>query len=231
MDDWSEAAVWLLLRLEDNPAKRTFEDFLDYVRAHYGLASLSFVNPSLSFCLIKDPCIAMAYSDALIEYSEATDGRPDQESHWTFLSSFETNVRRMLSEPGAGIGCNSLTVPVQRSGGAPGLVILTSDEIPHAWDRRRHDLTINLTRVAYYLNYCVHRLHGNGSASDTKPLNAREMEALTLTSYGKTLSEVAMAMRSSQTIVRALLDSARYKLSALNLRHAVWKAVSTRLID
>lgn len=234
MNDWSEAAVWLLLRLEDNPSKKTFEEFLDYVKRHYGLTTASYMRPSLSMCLIKDPCIAMAYSDALIDQSEAMNGTPKQSAssiEWTFLPRLETILRRMIAEPSSAIGRNGLTVPVYFGGRPQALAVFTSSEPQNAWTERRHELAISLTRVAHYLHYCVGRLDGDEAAIDVNPLNALEIEALMIASHGKSLAEVALTMRSSKAAASAHLDSARHKLCALNVSHAVWKAVSARLID
>lgn len=62
------------------------------------------------------------------------------------------------------------------------------------------------------------------------PLSRRESECLAWAAQGKTYTEIAMLVGISFGSVKSYLDSARYKLDAVNLPHAVALAITYGLI-
>lgn len=62
------------------------------------------------------------------------------------------------------------------------------------------------------------------------PLSAREHECLSLAAQGKTYRDIGMIIGLSWGTVKTYLDTARYKLNASNLPHAVAKAITLGFI-
>ena len=61
-------------------------------------------------------------------------------------------------------------------------------------------------------------------------LSPREREALTQLSLGQSRAAVADALQISENTLRAYIDSARHKLGALNVTHAVALALARGII-
>ena len=62
------------------------------------------------------------------------------------------------------------------------------------------------------------------------PLSERENECLTWIAHGKTYQEIGMIIGLSWSTVKTYLDTARYKLDAVNMPHAVAKAITLGII-
>ena len=67
-------------------------------------------------------------------------------------------------------------------------------------------------------------------AVDLNVVSKREIEVVEGSAEGSTIEEIAVAMRISATTVRGYLESARFKLGAINRVHAVTKAIRSGLI-
>jgi len=64
----------------------------------------------------------------------------------------------------------------------------------------------------------------------TTELSPRERETLTQLSLGQSRAEVADQLQISENTLRAYIDSARHKLGALNVTHAVALALARGII-
>ena len=64
----------------------------------------------------------------------------------------------------------------------------------------------------------------------TADLSPREREALMQLSLGRSRAAVADALHISENTLRAYIDSARHKLGALNVTHAVALALARGII-
>jgi DNA-binding CsgD family transcriptional regulator len=64
-----------------------------------------------------------------------------------------------------------------------------------------------------------------------QPLSARQLECLTWAAQGKTYREISMLTGISWASVKCYLDTARHKLGAVNLPHAVGLAITFGLIS
>ena len=61
-------------------------------------------------------------------------------------------------------------------------------------------------------------------------MSAREHECLSLAAQGKTYRDIGSIVGLSFATVKTYLDTARYKLDAINLTHAVAKAITLGII-
>jgi DNA-binding CsgD family transcriptional regulator len=141
-------------------------------------------------------------------------------------------VQRLFSEASAaGVGRQGLTIPVRGpTNGLWALFTVTSDESDADWSSRRHELMRDLVHVAHYVHQRAYELHAEDAPIDLNAITKREIEALEWSAEGKSISDIAILMRISSETVKAHLDSARFKLQALNRVHAVSKAIRGGLI-
>jgi DNA-binding CsgD family transcriptional regulator len=84
------------------------------------------------------------------------------------------------------------------------------------------------------LGHYIHRrlldIAGTKMSGGVARLSPRETETLQLTASGLTSDVVAERMGISERVVRAHLQTCRYKLNALNTTHAVARAVKLGVI-
>jgi DNA-binding CsgD family transcriptional regulator len=236
--------VRTLLQLETDLTDQTLDGFIDYVRKHYGLANIAYLCPSFRGRSMVDPFANMTYSDAWIEHYRAQGYAPVDPVinigarsvlpvDWARLPRIDKKVQRLFGEAkDAGVGQQGLTIPVRGpTNGLWALFIATSNESDASWSGRRFELMKDLVHVAHYVHQRAYELHAEDVPVDLNAITKREVEALEWSAEGKSLADIAILMRISAETVKAHLDSARFKLQALNRVHAVTKAIRAGLIQ
>lgn len=232
-----------LLDLEADLTDQTLDEFIDFIRQHYSLANIAYVCPSFRGRSLQEPFLAVTYSDAWAEHYRTqgytaidpvvnVGARSLLPVDWSRLPRNDKKVQRMFGEAkDAGIGSQGLTIPVRGpTNGLWALFIATSNESDHDWQSRRFELIKDLVHVAYYVHQRAYEVHVEETPVDLNAITKREVEALEWSAEGKSVADIAILMRISVETVKAHLDSARFKLQALNRTHAVTKAIRAGLI-
>lgn len=232
-----------ILDLEDTLSDQSLEEFMEFVRQRYGLANISYVCPSFRGRSLRNPFAATTYPDAWREhYREqgyvaldpevTTGGRSLLPFDWARLPRDDKKVLRMFHEAEEfGVGRQGITIPVRGPlNSLWALFAATSYESDRDWQSRRFELTKDLVHVAHYVHQRACDLHAENQPVDLNTITRREVEALEWSAEGKSVADIAVLMRISPETVKAHLDSARFKLQALNRTHAVTKAIRAGLI-
>jgi len=228
-----------LLHLEADLTGQSLDGLIEFIRQHYGLANVAYHCPSFRGRSLANPFIALTYSDAWLEhYKEFIDpvlkvgARAVLPVDWARLPRTDRKMLRLLGEAKeAGVGRQGLTIPVRGpTNGLWALFSVTSDESDIEWAGRRCELMKDLVHVAHYVHQRACELHDKDAPIDLNAITKREIEALEWSAEGKSLADIAILMRISAETVKAHLDSARFKLRALNRVHAVTKAIRAGLI-
>jgi LuxR family quorum-sensing system transcriptional regulator SinR len=237
-----------LLQLEADPSDHALDGFLEFVRGRYNLTRIAYISPSARGPRIKDPFLALAYSDAFLEHLrhkdetgdeapsggictliDAADREMEPSLDWSFLPRLKTEMERLLGAAGA--GRQGLVIPVSGSANKlAALFIVTADEREAAWLARRHDVVRDMTRVAHYVHRRACELRVGETTVGLDAIGDREAAALKLFAEGNRAGTIADAMGVSADTVKAHLDSVRYKLGALTGVHAVAKAYRAGLL-
>lgn len=232
-----------LLQLETNITDQTLDEFIEFIRRHYGLAHVAYVCPSFRGRSLQDPFLAVTYGDEWKEHYK-TQGYTSVDPvvnlgarsllplDWAKLPRNDKKVQRLFGEAkDAGIGQQGLTIPVRGpTNGLWALFIATSNESDTDWRGRRFELIKDLVHVAHYVHQRAFEVHVEERPVDLNAITKREIEALEWSAEGKSVADIAVLMRISTETVKAHLDSARFKLQALNRTHAVTKAIRSGLI-
>lgn len=233
------------LRLERDFGEQVLDEFLELIRHHLELAQISyagsvFPGPAMSgvaLSLIQGGRCVPSFRDARLVFIEvmlALRVRSAVPLDWAELAKGDPKLRRLFDEArDAGFGRQGLTIPVLGKGNTVcALLNATSDESDGVWDARRLELTRDLMRIAHFVHqracdHYVERKRGQPGRRkrDAGNLSAREIEALQGAADGREPAEIAGAMRVSSAVVTAYLESARYKLQALNNTHAIITAL------
>ncbi|WP_373356009.1 autoinducer binding domain-containing protein [Pseudoroseicyclus sp. CXY001] len=129
-----------------------------------------------------------------------------------------------------GVGRQGFSVPIRGPNGQYAVLSLSDNRSEDDWAR----LTAACKREWILLAHCFHQkaleLEGSRAPEPLRGLSPREIEALTFLAMGYARAQVADILSISEHTLRAYIESARFKLSALNTIHAVARAIAEGLI-
>jgi DNA-binding CsgD family transcriptional regulator len=126
------------------------------------------------------------------------------------------------------VGCNGLSIPVRNRKGIRSLVSFTSNHSKDDWAKYKLTNMIKLQPMAVLIDSAA----GINFRLTPEPveLSKREEECLIWAARGKTYHDIASLLNLSFASVKTYLDTARHKLSCINLTHAVAVAIATGII-
>ena len=84
--------------------------------------------------------------------------------------------------------------------------------------------------IAHAFNRKALDLEPDRKPDQSQALSPREVDAMTLLAMGYNRAQVAQTLSISEHTVRVYIESARFKLGAMNTSHAVARAISRGLI-
>ena len=233
----NDVGIQTLLKLEVDLTDQPLCGFLAFIQQHYALSGVAYYCPSFRGRSLADPFLAVApeqaspdqaraHYETIFESAFSHGARALLPTDWTKLPTRTGKNGGSVQRPRQG-----LTIPVRGpTNSIWALFGATSDESDAEWAERRHALMKDLVHVAHYAHQRAYDLHAKDAPIDLNAITRREIEALEWSAEGKDIAEIAVAMRISIDTVKAHLDSARYKLQALNRVHAVTKAIRAGLI-
>jgi len=129
-----------------------------------------------------------------------------------------------------GVGNQGYSVPVRGPNGQFALFTVSHNCDDASWatftERHRRDLIL----IAHYFNHKALELEPDRKPEPAQPLSPREVDAMTLLAMGYSRAQVADTLSISEHTLRVYIESARFKLGAMNTVHAVARALSRGLI-
>jgi DNA-binding CsgD family transcriptional regulator len=165
------------------------------------------------------------YIDPVLKLAERTILPID----WGDIRRKSTPVRRLFSESrDFGVGAQGLTFSICGPRGDRAQFSVNSHLKNADWLLVRPELMREMQLFAHYL----HQHMMERTCTDLRPvtLTRRETQTLSLAAQGCSAKEIARHLRVSPAAVRAYLDSARFRLQAINRTHAAVKATKLGLI-
>jgi LuxR family quorum-sensing system transcriptional regulator SinR len=226
-----DLGIETLLQLEADPTDQSLDQFLARVRRHYALSGVAYYCASFRGRSLADPFVALSCREASLDDSQAL-------YKTIFEPAFSIGAHSLLPIDWArlgrpawkGVSANKgrqgLTISVRGpANGVWALFSVASDESDREWWRRRCERIKDLMHVAHYVHQRACDLNDDDAPVDLNAITSREIEALECLAQAKNSAEIAIQMRISLATVNGYLDSARFKLQALNRVHAVTKAI------
>ncbi|MCR9113583.1 MAG: autoinducer binding domain-containing protein [Rhodobacteraceae bacterium] len=129
-----------------------------------------------------------------------------------------------------GLGNQGYSVPLRGPNGQFALFTVnhhcTDDEWAAFTLKHRRELIL----IAHYFNQKALEFEPDRSQGPAQQLSPREVDALTLLALGYGRAQVADTLSISEHTLRVYIESARFKLGAINTVHAVARAISQGLI-
>jgi DNA-binding CsgD family transcriptional regulator len=146
---------------------------------------------------------------------------------------WDTKKRRQFLREAieCGIGNQGYTVPVRGPGGQFALFTVNKNCSDDDWQRYLGEYRSDILVIAHYFHQKVLEIERIFGAPPAVQLSAREKDALTMIAAGRSRAQVAHDLQISENTLRVYIDSARHKLGALNIPHAVALAVHKGILN
>ncbi len=129
-----------------------------------------------------------------------------------------------------GLGNQGYTVPVRGPSGQFALFTLNTDAEDDAWQAFIEANTREVMVLAHEFNKVALEIGPGGDSAVPPSLSPRELAAMRCLARGLSRAQAAAELGISEHTLRVYIESARYKLGALNTTHAVARTLATGLI-
>lgn len=129
-----------------------------------------------------------------------------------------------------GLGNQGYSVPVRGPKGQFALFTVNHLADDAEWEKFAEQNRRDLILIAYGYNQKALEFEGDAETGPSKALSPREVDAMTLLAVGYNRAQVASALSISEHTLRVYIESARFKLGAMNTTHAVARAMSQGFI-
>lgn len=131
---------------------------------------------------------------------------------------------------GYGVGNQGYSVPIRGPNGQFALFTVSHNCDDDTWAQFTEDHTRALLLIAHDFNQKALEFEPGRTPDAATALSPREVDAMTLLAMGYSRAQVAETLSISEHTLRVYIESARFKLGALNTTHAVARAMSRGLI-
>jgi DNA-binding CsgD family transcriptional regulator len=150
---------------------------------------------------------------------------------WKMLDWSTPAARAFMREAMTyGVGNQGWTIPIWGPSGEFAMFSINHKADDKTWAAMIKANTKDFLLVSHLFHQQAKRIIHN-EVSSTTELSPREREALKLLSLGQNRAEVADTLKISENTLRAYIDSARHKLGAMNVTHAVALALAQGVIS
>jgi DNA-binding CsgD family transcriptional regulator len=129
-----------------------------------------------------------------------------------------------------GVGTQGYSIPTRGPNGQFALFTVNDSCDDADWRRFIEANGRDLILIAHFFNQKALEFETGRLPGPAQPLSPREIEAMTCLAQGLSRAQVADKLSISEHTVRVYIESARFKLGALNTTHAVARAMSRGLI-
>lgn len=129
-----------------------------------------------------------------------------------------------------GVGNQGYSIPIRGPNGQFALFTVNHTTDDEAWADFTQENRRDLILIAHYFNEKALEFEPDRQPEQQQSLSPREVDAMTLLAIGYSRAQVANKLSISEHTLRVYIESARFKLGALNTTHAVARAMSRGLI-
>jgi len=129
-----------------------------------------------------------------------------------------------------GVGNQGYSIPIRGPNGQFALFTVNHSCDDATWGEFTQNHRRDLILIAHYFNEKALEFEPSRQPEQQQGLSPREIDAMTLLAIGYSRAQVANTLAISEHTLRVYIESARFKLGALNTTHAVARALSRGLI-
>jgi DNA-binding CsgD family transcriptional regulator len=150
---------------------------------------------------------------------------------WKSLDWSSPQARQMMREAMAhGLGNQGWSVPIWGPGGEFAMFSVNDNATDAEWERFTRAHAKDFLLISHLVHQHAKRIINKEVEPPTTDLSPREREVLARLSLGQSRGQVADSLGISENTLRAYIDSARHKLGAANVTHAVALATARGII-
>lgn len=129
-----------------------------------------------------------------------------------------------------GLGNQGYSIPVRGPVGQFALFTINDSCDDETWEAFTTANNRDLILIAHYFNRKALEFEPGRNPESSQPLSPREVDSMTLLAMGYSRAQVAQSLSISEHTLRVYVESARFKLGAMNTTHAVARAIARGLI-
>lgn len=150
---------------------------------------------------------------------------------WKRLDWSSKNVRNFHGEAlDNGIGNQGFSVPIRGPSGQFALFTVSGNASDDQWSSYTEAHVRDLLLVSHFINQKALEIERGTDKVQVVSLSPRETDALTMLAMGFNRAQAADSLSISEHTLRVYIESARFKLTAMNTTHAVARALSQGLL-
>ncbi len=150
---------------------------------------------------------------------------------WRNLDWRGADYKRFLNEAvDFGVGNQGYTVPVRGPAGQFAIFTVNKNCSEETWNALIAECRTDFMLLAHFTHQRMLKLSGLEYKHPSRPLSRRERDAIRLIADGLSRGQAAEKLGISENTFRVYIDSARHKLGALNVPHAIALASHRGLI-
>lgn len=129
-----------------------------------------------------------------------------------------------------GVGNQGYSIPIRGPNGQFALFTVSHHCSDDDWSAFIEKSSRDLILIAHFFNRKALEFEPDRTPEQSRALSPREVDAMTLLAIGYNRAQVAETLAISEHTLRVYIESARFKLGALNTTHAVARALARGLI-
>lgn len=150
---------------------------------------------------------------------------------WKTLDWSSASARQMMRESqAAGLGNQGWSVPIWGPSGEFAMFSVNHRATDEVWAEFTRTNAKDMLLISHLVHQQAKRILDKEVDPPTNDLSPREREVLARLSFGESRAKVADMLHISENTLRAYIDSARHKLGAMNVTHAVALATARGII-
>jgi len=150
---------------------------------------------------------------------------------WKRLDWSSKHARVFLADAlDHGLGRQGYSIPIRGPNGQFALFTVNHNCDDDQWAAFTEEHSRDLILIAHYFNRKALEFEPNRTPEQSRALSPREIDAMTLLAMGYSRAQVADTLSISEHTLRVYIESARFKLGAMNTTHAIARAMSRGLI-
>ncbi|EIE51182.1 LuxR family transcriptional regulator [Salipiger aestuarii] len=228
----------LLEQLENSSKPEDFQEVSVALRDHYAIAHLVYhwvsADGEQFGCGTYDPVWVQRYVEKGYLRIDPVIQGCYQRFHpvdWKRLDWSSKAARAFQKDAiGHGVGNQGYSIPIRGPNGQFALFSLSHNCNDETWQLFTESNRRELILISHAFNQKALELEPGRKPEPAQPLSPREVEAMTLLAVGYSRAQVAETLSISEHTLRVYIESARFKLGAMNTTHAVARALSRGLI-
>lgn len=221
--------------LKDTRSRDELQSLIEALRGVYDVEHVVYHAVNLA----GSPYAALTYDHAWVDhYQDQQFARVDPVVQTAWRRFHPLDWKRLdWSSPGArsflhqaidhGVGTQGYSLPIRGPDGQFALFTINQTSPDDRWARFTEEVGRDMLLISHFFHQKVLEVENVPEKAPGRDLSPRERDALHFLALGLARGQIAERLKISEHTLRVYVDSARFKLGALNTTHAVAVALAS----